>query len=155
MMIERITRRASDNEYLHRDFHGALSAGLDYLAARFGDQAVRDYLAGFARAFYAPLAESLRARGLAALRDHYRHLFEKEGGDAVFALSSDELRVEVRVNPAVTHMRRHGYTVSPLFHETVATVGRAICEGTPFDAELLAYDAESGRYTQRFFRRSP
>jgi hypothetical protein len=51
-------------------------------------------------------------------------------------------------------MRAQGYAVSPLFHETVATVGRTICENTPFDVELTRYDAETGRYAQRFFRRA-
>jgi hypothetical protein len=32
----RMERRASDNTYLHKDFHGALSAGLDYLRLTYG-----------------------------------------------------------------------------------------------------------------------
>ena len=41
-------RRACDNEYLHKDFHGALSGGIAYLQKHYGPQAVCDYLGQFA-----------------------------------------------------------------------------------------------------------
>ena len=49
--------------------------------------------------------------------------------------------------------REHGYTVARLFVETTRTVNEALCEGTPFIAELLEYDDETGRGVQRFTRR--
>jgi len=71
-------RRASDNVYLHRDFHGALSAAIQYLEDRFGEEAVRQYLRAFAGAYYAPLKEALRSRGLVALEEHFRKVYEAE-----------------------------------------------------------------------------
>jgi hypothetical protein len=150
----RIDRKASDNTYLHPDFHGALSTGLEYLRTRYGEQAVRDYLRQFALAWHAPLTQSLRDKGLSVLREHYERIFKLEGGLAEFLETPDELRIEVRKNPAVSHMRAQNYSISPLFVETVRTVGKAICEDTPFDSELLHYDDATGQYTQRFFRRS-
>jgi len=52
-------------------------------------------------------------------------------------------------------MRSRGEDVSPLFVETTRTVNEALCDGTPFAAELLAYDPATGRSIQRFRRRSP
>ncbi len=147
-------RRAADNRYLHKDFHGALSCGIAYLQERFGDNAVRQYLRRFALTYYAPLRERLRTHGLDAIEAHLRRLYETEGADVVFERRENELVVRVTACPAVSHMREHGFPVAPLFHETTATVNRALCEGTPFDAELLAYDPETGRSVQRFFRRS-
>ena len=154
MPKETITRAAADNEYLHRDFHGALSAGLDYVEQRFGEDAVREYLRQFARQFYRPLREDLLARGLTALRDHFEAMYRAEGGDVHITCSPDELVVEVTSCPAVAHMRAHGYHVSPLFHETTRTVNDALCEGTNFVAELVGYDPETGRGVQRFSRRT-
>ncbi len=151
----RIDRKASENTYLHKDFHGALSTGLEYVRTHYGDQAVRDYLRQFALAWYAPLTQSLREKGLSALREHYERIFKLEGGAANFVETPGELRIELLENPAVTHMRTQKYPVSPLFVETVRTVGQAICENTSFDAELVCYDDATGRYTQRFFRRQP
>jgi hypothetical protein len=147
-------RSASDNAYLHKDFHGALSGGIEYLHEKFGEQAVRDYLRQFTLSFYAPLREELKRRGLAALKDHFEKLYRIEEGEASFALSDDELVIRVAACPAVTHMRRHNYPVARLFHETTRTVNEALCEGTPYAAELLEYEPETGRSVQRFYRRT-
>ena len=146
-------RRASDNEYLHKDFHGALSVAIEYIHERYGEQAVRDYLWQFARSYYAPLTVEVNRRGLAALAEHFRRVYEIEGGEVNVSLSEDELVLKVRECPAVMHMRRRGYPVARLFRETIATVNRAICHGTPFEAELSEYDERTGRSVQRFYRR--
>jgi hypothetical protein len=155
-------REARDNRYLHKDFHGALSVGIEYLEAHYGEEAVRRYLRQFAKAFYGPLTEAIRNRGLAALQEHFARIYELEGASPRFRLSenkgtvpvlSDELVIELDACPAVMHMREHNYPVARLFYETTRTLNEAICEGTPFAAELVAYDPETGRGVQRFFRR--
>lgn len=145
-------RAASDNEYLHRDFHGALSSALIYLQDRFGSEAVREYLRHFAAGFYAPLRDDLRQRGLAAMAERLRALYEKEGADVKIEPGDGELIVRVGACPAVTHMRASGYEVSPLWHETISSVNEAICEGSLFAFELLHYDEQTGASTGRFYR---
>lgn len=153
MPREIMERRAFDNEYLHKDFHGALSTGLEYLHERFGEESVREYLRQFTKAFYAPLIEKLKTGGLGVLKEFFEKKYAIEGGEAEFVPSNDELLIRVKACPAVTHMREHGYPVARLFHETTKTVNESLCEGTPYAAELLEYDAETGRSVQRFFRR--
>ena len=153
MTKETITRRAADNEYLHKDFHGALSVGLEYLENNYGKEAVRQYLQRFATTFHAPLTEAINRRGLIALKEYLGKLYEIEGGQVKMTLSEDELLVEVDTCPAVMHMREHGYTVARSFNETTRTVNEAICESTPFTAQLLEYDEQTGRSIQRFYRR--
>lgn len=153
MANEIMERRASDNVYLHRDFHGALSTGIEYLHATFGPDAVRDYLRKFALSYYAPLREALMTEGLPALKRHFERMYEIEGGDTSIALEGDELVVTVTLCPAVAHMRSHGYPVARLFRETTVTVNDAICEGTPYEAETTGYDDGTGACVQRFYRR--
>ena len=153
MAKEVMRRSASDNEYLHRDFHGALSAGIEYLDQRFGEEAVREYLRGFALSYYAPLIADVKRRGLVALREHFGEIYRREGGDVQVTPWPDGLTVEVAACPAVAHMRAHGYAVARLFGETTKTVNKALCEGTPFAAETLEYDEQSGRSVTRFLRR--
>ena len=150
---EVIRRTASDNVYLHKDFHGALSAGIEYLQRHFGDEAVRQYLRQFAISYYAPLIEAVRERGLAALHDHFAKVYQREGAEARMKLTDDELFIELDACPAVTHMRRHGYPIAPLFYETTKTVNEALCQSTPFVAELMEYDHKTGRSIQHFYRR--
>ena len=154
MTKEVITRNASDNEYLHKDFHGALSAGIEYLHSRYGEQAVRDYLHRFAAAFYAPLKRALNEHGLAALKKHFETIYAVEGGTVRFSLSDDELTLTVDSCPAVMHMRQQGYSIARLFYETTKTVNEAICEGTAYAFELVEYDPQTGRSVQRFYRRA-
>ena len=76
-----------------------------------------------------------------------------DGGEITIELSDDELLLQVAACPAVTYLRQAQLRVSPLYYETTRTVNETICEGTPFAAELLAYDAASGRSRVRFARR--
>ena len=154
MAREVIRRKASDNVYLHRDFHGALSGGIQYLHEHYGEQVVREYLHQFTLSFYAPLREALRQRGLAALKEHFEKVYQTEGGDVQIECSDDEMTIRVQACPAVTHMRENGYAVAELFHETTRTVNDALCEGTDFAADLVEYDAQTGRSVQRFARRT-
>ena len=153
MVKEVIRRTASDNVYLHKDFHGALSAGIEYLERHFGQEAVRQYLRQFAISYYAPLIEAVRERGLVALYDHFAEVYKEEGAEARMNLTEDELFIELDACPAVAHMRQHGYPVARLFYETAKTVNEALCESTPFAAELLDYDRQTGRSIQHFYRR--
>ena len=146
-------RKASDNAYLHQDFHGALNQALIYLERNFGAGAVREYLHEFARTFYAPLTREIKERGLESLKAHLEDLYRTEGAEFTIALSADELVLRVAACPAVGHIRKMGLAVSPHFVETTRTVNAAICDGTPFAFELLEYDRESGRRVERYSRR--
>jgi len=154
MPKEVMVRSAADNAYLHKDFHGALSTGIEYIHNRYGEEAVREYLRQFTRAYYAPLIEEIKERWLPALRAHYAQVYADEGGEVIIEETADELLLRVPFSPAVRHMREHGYMVARLFHETVKTVNETLCEGTPFAAELVEYDQETGRSVQRFYRRA-
>lgn len=152
MVKEIMDRRASDNVYLHKDFHGALNAGIEYLHEHYGADAVRDYLRQFTIVYYAPLISRMKNEGLSALKEHFEKIYEIEGGGIKISFSEDELVIDVKVCPAVLHIWSQGYPVARLFLETTKTVNEALCEGTPFTAELIEYDEKTGRSVQRFYR---
>jgi hypothetical protein len=152
MAKEIMRRTAADNVYLHKDFHGALSNGIGYLEQRYGEDAVRDYLRQFTLSYYAPLRADLGRRGLVALKEHFEKIFAIEGAPLVAKLTDDELVLTIDSCPAVAHMRKAGQPVSRLFRETSRAVNEALCEGTPFAAELVSYRDEDGASVQRFYR---
>jgi len=154
MAREVMRRKASDNVYLHKDFHGGLSGGIEYIDRHYGADAVREYLRQFASAFYAPLTAEINGRGLAAMKERIEHVYRTEQAAVTTRLSPDELLVEVPACPAVTHMRSHGYPVARLWSETSRTMYETICAGTPFAVEMLEYDDATGRSRVRFYRRS-
>jgi hypothetical protein len=153
MAREIMTRNAADNVYRHMDFHGAMSTGIAWIEEQYGAEAVREYVRQFARQFYASVTKDIRANGLGALRRHLHLLYTREGGRVRMETTGDELLLEVRRNPAVSHMREHGYEVAPLFYETSRTLFETLCEDTPYAVEWLGWDQETGRCSARFFRR--
>lgn len=153
MTKEVMRRTASDNSYLHKDFHGALSEGIEYLHRHYGPEAVREYLRQFATAFYAPLNRAIKERGLGALKEHVEKIYGLEGGKIHIQFTDAEMTVSVEACPAVAHMRKEGYPVAELFYETTKTVNETICAGTGFTAELVEYDHRTGRSVQRFSKR--
>jgi hypothetical protein len=153
MTKEVMHREAADNEYLHRDFHGALSVGIAYVDEHYGPEAVRAFLRRFTETFYAPLTDAIRRRGLIALKERIESVYATEGGTVDAQLSADELRVEVAACPAVAHMRANDYPVADLFFETSRTVYEALVDQTPFAMEWQDYDPVTGRSRFRFYRR--
>ena len=154
MTKEIITRKASDNRYLHKDFHIALNYGIDYLHNKFGEGSVTEYLKQFANSFYSPLKKSLKEKGLIAIKEHYEEIYKIERAEFNMKFSQNELIIHVLASPAVTHIKANGHLISELFHETITTINRTICQDTPFEFELLEYNKGNGASIQRFFRRS-
>ena len=154
MSKEIITRNASDNEYLHMDFHIALNYGIDYLHKKFGEGSVTEYLKQFANSFFAPLKKSLNERGLIAIKEHYEEIYKIEGAEFNMNLSRNELIIHLSASPAVMHIKANGHLISELFHETITTINKTICQDTPFEFELLEYNKGNGASIQRFYRRS-
>jgi hypothetical protein len=150
---EVMRRRASDNPYFHRDFHATLNQGLIYLQEKYGPGAVRDYLRRLGRTFYSPLSESLRREGLGALRRYLDKAYCEENGGYEIRSDENDLEMKIAYCPAVTHIRKLGYPISDMFHETTKTLFEAVCEETPFDFRLEEYDPETGRSRLHFFRR--
>ena len=152
MAKEVMRRSAADNEYLHKDFHYALSVCVEYVGRLYGAEAVREWLRRFAASWYAPLTADVKARGLIALKEHFERVYAIEEAAIRIEQTEDELTLFVDQCPAVAHIRERGLPVAPLFHETSKSVNEAICEGTPFAAELVEYDERTGRSAQRFYR---
>jgi hypothetical protein len=157
-MTKRIMdRSAADNVYLHKDFHGALNQALIYVERVFGEAAVKEYLRQFAGAFYAPLSRAMAERGLDALKEYLMKTYAEEGAEIRIDMRPEqgeaaELVLSVPDCPAVSHIKKMGLKLSPLFSETSRTVNEAICAGTPYEAELLEYEPATGRSVQRFRR---
>ena len=148
-----ISQKAKESTYFHQDFHIALNYGIEYLLQKFGTEAVQEYLAQFAKAYYAPLKRALKETGLVAVKAHYEKIFQIESAQYHMEISGDELFIHLLDSPAVNHIQTSGHQVSPLFHETVSTVNKEICRDTPFDCEMTAYDPDTGGYRLRYFKR--
>ena len=91
-----IDRKASDNEYMHKDFHGALCYAIKYLDENYGQETIKEYLQHVAKTYFSPLTERLKAEGLEALEDHWRKVFTAEDGKFSISYEDDVLVLEVQ-----------------------------------------------------------
>jgi len=136
---------------VHKDFHGALSFGMQFLEAQYGEEALRAFFQGLANTVYKPLADDLRARGLEALREHWQRVFSLEEGEFELQMEGETLRLSVHACPALCHMRAHGYAVAEHFCEHTRLVNEAVCRAAGYAASV-EYDQSAGRCLQRFWR---
>ena len=148
--------RASDNKYLHRDFHASADIGLRYIGEKYGDNGVREYLQTFARAYYRPLVTAVKERGLIALKEQIEKVYDVEEMPEVVhtCLSEHELVVTIDRCPAVTFFNQTGHNTSKWYIELTRTVNETIADQCDLGFELKAYAEETGAAHYRFFKRS-
>lgn len=148
-----IKQKASDSKYNHPDFHIAFNYGIEYLRKNYGEEAVREYLVKFAKAYFAPLKKALLDEGLPAIKEHYENIFQIENAIFRMNISRNELLIHLTESPAVMYIKEKGHTVSPLYQETVITINKEICNNTPYECELVSYRHENGAYQLRVIKR--
>jgi hypothetical protein len=137
---------------VHKDFHGALSFGLTFLEAQYGETGMRAFLGGLADTVYKPLREDLRTRGLTALEEHWRSVFDREQGSYDLRMDGETLVLTVLRCPAISHMREHGYPIAEHYCEHTRIVNEAICAGSGV-ACSVDYEQQAGYCVQRFWRK--
>ncbi len=137
---------------VHKDFHGALSYGLQFVENSYGPEGMHDFLTGLAQGVYKILCEDLRVRGLDALRDHWKAVFEMEGGEYEMHLEENTLVLVVKRCPAVSHMKEQGYAIATHYCEHTRIVNEAVCAAAGY-AAAVEYDQDAGFCIQRFWRK--
>lgn len=147
-----LDRRASDNEYFHKAFHGSLNRGITYLAETYGEAKVREYLTGFTKDVYRPVAEDARRRGLAAIEEKILDTYKKEhASDAVkTVLAGSTLTVTIAYCPAEDYMRSNSIAVSPYYYLSTETVMDALAKMSGFTFHMDHYDPATGAAKYRF-----
>ncbi len=145
-------RTASDNKYLHREFHNYMSMGVDYLGRNFGDAEVEEYLTRFTRNFYAHEIDKMRGKGFEPLAEFIRHTYHlEEAEDALHIdINDHEMRVSVDYCPAVAFLKKAGWTPSKWFYCTTKTVMEVIARELNLNFEWLSYNEENGQAEYRF-----
>ena len=145
-------RRASDNEYFHRDFHISAKRGVEYVGNRFGDAAVTEYLTRFTKVYYAPLIEKIKKNGLCEMKQYIEETYAKEKApqNVRCELDGKGLHVTVSECPGVTYIKQRGFDPSKWYKDLTETVNRVIAKESGFGFEMISYDEENGAAEYRF-----
>jgi hypothetical protein len=150
--IKILELNSSDNQYLHKDFHGALCYAIKYLDEIFGPDATAQYLRQVGRENFSPLSTSLQQEGLIALERHFKHIFELEGGEAQFECDNDRLAIHVSKCPAIAHLKSTGQLFTDRYCESTVNINEGICEAAGYKCSC-DYVAGEGRCIQSFWKK--
>ncbi|WEK52043.1 MAG: hypothetical protein P0Y66_08775 [Candidatus Kaistia colombiensis] len=138
-----MTDRSSPMRYeedgnVHLDFHGAANTTIDFIVERFGVAAMDEIFKKVGRDVYASIRQDLLDGDTHQLVRHWRHFFDREGGDYDIAIGDDEIVLTVRLCPAWHHVKGLVGSVSPHFCDQTSRTNEAMAEGSPYaiDTEI-------------------
>ena len=145
-------RKASDNEYFHRDFHSSMNMGIHYLGEKYGLADVQAYLTRYTENVYGKTITAVKDQGLVPLEAMIRDTYEKEKAlDALTTVwTEDRLLVQVAECPVVKHLKATGRVVSPWYRYTTETVMQTVADCCGLTFTMDSYDEETGAAQYRF-----
>lgn len=148
-----VDRRASDNKYLHRDFHISMNMLMEYIRDQYGSAALTEYLVQFSKEFNSLRIEQLKEGSLEGLREYFIDVYDKEEWPVSIELENDVLTITQKACPGIAHLISKGYEPVEQYIETYTTVYETLCGGTPYEYIMENYDPKTGACCQRFQRR--
>ena len=145
-------RRASDNEYFHRDFHSSMNMGIHYLGEKYGEAVATDYLNTYTENVYGKLIRDIEEKGLSSIAEKIEDTYKKEKCEDAVKLEMKDGKLVVNVNycPAVQHLRKTGREVSPWYVYTTTVVMQRLAKAAAKEFELISYNEETGAAIYEF-----
>jgi hypothetical protein len=146
-------RDASDNKYLHKDFHLSMNIILTYIFKNFGREELVNYLKQYSEAWFWPLNRQLQKGDITPLVGYFKDIYSKEEWLVKIRHGNDFIEIEQESCPGISYIRSKGDIPCPYYYETYKTVYGTLCENTPFTYELVYFDEESGACRQLIKRK--
>lgn len=133
------------------DFYMAINATFRFFQKRFGMEGLRKYWSDLGAGYFAPVTAKWSAGGMAAIADYWRAFFAAEpGAEVEVSQTADTLTVEVKVCPAIKHLRENGREILPCFCQHCYFINEAIAAPAGFTARVTG---GSGSCRQTFYKR--
>jgi hypothetical protein len=131
------------------DFYFAVNAMFRHLHDRYGKDALVDYWRSLGREFYGRRSERWRDDGPEAVAADWREYFAKEPqADVDVCIEEGAVTLDVRVCPAIKHLRDCGRDIVPYFCEHCDHVSGAMAEQAGYGFQR---EGGMGACRQRFF----
>jgi hypothetical protein len=133
------------------DFYFAINATFRHLHDRYGHEALVDYWRNLGREFYRQRIQHWRDGGLQAIVADWRAYFAQEPqADVESVVEGDVAVLNVKVCPAIRHLRQHSRDIVPYFCEHCDHVGGAMAEAAGYEFQR---HGSMGTCRQQFIRR--
>lgn len=133
------------------DFYFAINATFRFIQARFGMEGLRRYWTDLGTSYGKPVTDRWQQGGLQSVAEYWRAFFKAEPGAEVEVTENEnEVRLEVRVCPAIKHLRDHGREIVPCFCQHCHFVSEAIAAPAGITVRV---SGGNGSCVQRFLKR--
>jgi hypothetical protein len=135
------------------DFYFAINATYRFVLARFGPDGLRKYWTDLGARYFAPVAAHWNTGGLAAVADYWRAFFAAEPNAEVDVVETpDAVTLEVKICPAIRHLRANGREIVPCFCQHCYFISEAIAAPAGLTVRIAG---GNGSCRQTFLRREP
>lgn len=134
-------------------FYFAINATFRFVLDKFGPDGLRQYWRDLGTQYFAPVTERWKAGGLAAVAEYWQAFFAAEpGSDVQVHQTTNAVTLDVKVCPAIQHLRAHGREIVPCFCEHCSVVGQAMAEPAGLSVRV---EGGNGSCRQTFSRPTP
>jgi hypothetical protein len=130
------------------DFYLAINATFRFVLKKLGHDGLRQYWTDLGTRYFAPVTARWKEGGLTAVAEYWRAFFAAEPGAEVEVIqSSNEVLLDVKVCPAIKHLRAHGREIVPCFCEHCHVIGNAMAAPAGLTVRV---EGGNGSCRQRF-----
>ena len=138
------------------DFYFAINATFRFILGRFGIEGLRQYWTDLGKRYYAPVSVIWKNRGLAGVASYWKAFFAAEpGADVEVTASENAVTLEVKVCPAIHHLRKHGRQIVPCFCQHCYYVSEAMAAPAGFTVRVSGGDGACRQILYRQDRALP
>jgi len=135
------------------DFYFAINAAFRHIHDCYGKPALVDYWQALGQEYYKPRVKRWKEGGLETLARDWREYFAEEPYAVVDVTVGDQsVELDVKVCPAIKHLREHGREIVPYFCEHCDHVCGSMAEEAGY---VFHREGGGGACRQHFARLTP
>lgn len=130
------------------DFYLAINATFRFILNRLGQEGLRRYWSDLGRSYFAPVSRQWQSGGAEGIAQYWRAFYDAEPGSEVSVTQDGcEVRMDVKVCPAIAHLRQQKREIVACFCEHCHFVSEAMAAPAGFTVRV---QGGNGRCVQRF-----
>ena len=135
------------------DFYFAINATFRFIEKQLGREGLCRYWQELGSTYYAPVSAAWKRGGLPAVADYWRAFFHAEpGAEVQVDATPASVSLNVRVCPAIKHLRAHARDIVPCFCQHCYYVSEAVAAPAGLTVRV---DGGNGACRQTFLPRHP
>lgn len=133
------------------DFYFAIHATFRFVLGKFGITGLREYWRDLGTKYFAPVSARWSTGGLPAVAEYWRAFFAAEpGAEVEVGEGSEAVTLDVKVCPAIKHLRERGREIIPCFCQHCYFIGEAMAAPAGMTVRI---EGGNGACRQVFFHR--